>query len=261
MSEIDFYTRYYAAVGNSHANTAYCQRLFGENLAQHGFAEMGHLDHLIAVTGIRAHSRVLDLGCGNGGIAETISDQTGAHVTGIDFVPEAIRQAQERTKARRERLDFQVMEMERLDFPPASFDIITTVDTLYFIKLDEVLPVIVHLLKPGGRIGAFWSQSLAWEEPEKFDRSTLPPDHTELAVALHKLDLSYQTWDYSQTDYEHAQRKQQITEDLRTEFEAEGNLFLYENHRDEAAGVMRAFEAGMHARYLYRIDLSKGKLE
>lgn len=255
MSEIDFYTQYYAAVGKSRANTAYCERLFGKNLAQHGFAEMRHLDHLIAVTGINARSRVLDLGCGNGGIAEYISDQTRAHVTGIDFVPEAIRQAQERTGAKHERLDFQVMEMEHLDFPPATFDIITAVDTLYFIKLDEVLPVIVSPLKPGGCIGTFWTQSLAGVEAKEFDPTTLPPDHTELAFALHKLSLSYQTWDYSQIDYEHAQRKLQITEDLRSEFETEGNLLMYENHRDEAQGAMRAFEAGMHARYLYRIAL------
>jgi SAM-dependent methyltransferase len=254
MSEIDFYTQYYAAVSKSRANAAYCEKLFGKNLAQHGFAEMRHLDHLIAVTGSDARCHVLDLGCGNGGIAEYISDQTGAHITGIDFAPEAIRQAQERTGAKRERLDFQVMEMEHLAFPPATFDIITAVDTLYFIKLDEVLPVIIGLLKPGGRMGAFWSQSLAWEEPEKFDISMLPPDHTELAVALQKLGLSYQTWDYSRIDYEHAQRKLQITEDLCLEFEAEGNKFLYENHRDEAQGAMRAFEAGMHSRYLYRIE-------
>ena len=136
------------------------------------------------------------------------------------------------------------MEMEHLDFPPATFDIITAVDTLYFIKLVEVLPVIVRLLKTIGCMGTFWSRSLAWSDEKDFDKSTLPPDHTELAVALHKLSLSYQTWDYSQIDYEHAQRKLQITEDLRLEFEAEGNLFLYENHRDEARGAMRAFEAG-----------------
>lgn len=44
-----------------------------------------------------------------------------------------------------------------------------------------------------------------------------------------------------------------FAEVLRLEFEAEGNLFLYENHRDEAQGAMHAFAAGMHARYLYRI--------
>ena len=51
-------------------------------------------------------SRVLDVGCGNGKIAEYISDLTQASVTGIDYVPEAISHAQERTAEKRGRLSF-----------------------------------------------------------------------------------------------------------------------------------------------------------
>ena len=49
---------------------------------------------------------MLDLGCGNGKMAEYISDCTGANLTGIDFIPFAIQQAQERTQAKRDRLEF-----------------------------------------------------------------------------------------------------------------------------------------------------------
>ncbi len=75
------------------ANAEYCERVYGRNLCQHGFAELPHLDHLIQVAGIAAGSRVLDLGCGNGMIAEYIADQTAAHVTGIDFIERAIQDA------------------------------------------------------------------------------------------------------------------------------------------------------------------------
>ena len=92
-----WYSDYYAAVEVSRANAAYCERVFGRNLCQHGFADMDQLDRLLEVTGIRAGHRVLDLGCGNGLIAEYISDVTGAQVTGVDFIPGAIRQAQDRT--------------------------------------------------------------------------------------------------------------------------------------------------------------------
>ena len=62
----DFYTCFYQAVASSAANAEYCERVYGRNLCQHGFADLAHLDHLIQVSGISAGTRVLDLGCGNG---------------------------------------------------------------------------------------------------------------------------------------------------------------------------------------------------
>ena len=54
-------------------------------------------------------------------IAEYLSDQSGAHVTGIDFISKAIQDALARTQSKRDRLDFRVMDMSYLDFrPPAS---------------------------------------------------------------------------------------------------------------------------------------------
>ena len=114
----DFYTRFYAAVTDSVANAAYCERVYGRNLCQHGFADLAHLDHLIEVSGISVDSSILDLGCGNGMISEYISDQTGAHVTGIDFIARAIQDARQRTVDKRERLDFHMMDFLHLDFPP-----------------------------------------------------------------------------------------------------------------------------------------------
>ena len=54
----DFYTRFYRAVATSAANAAYCERVYGRNLCQHGFAELAHLDHLIQVSGIAAGTAV-----------------------------------------------------------------------------------------------------------------------------------------------------------------------------------------------------------
>jgi cyclopropane fatty-acyl-phospholipid synthase-like methyltransferase len=257
MAPDDFYQRYYRAIAVSQANSWYCQRLFGLDLAQHGFAEMAHLDHLLAVAELQPRQQALDLGCGNGGIAEYLAKRSGTSFTGIDLEPEAIRQAQARRAANPD-LNFQVMDMCRLEFPPASFDGVTAIDTLYFVPLDEALPGILRLLKPGGRLVAFWTQAADPETPlGVFDVSTIHPDRSELAVALQKLGLAYQTWDYSQADLEHARRKLEIAEALRPNFEAEGNQFLYQNHIDEARGVLEAGAAGAHARFLYRVRKPK----
>ena len=54
----DFYTRFYRAVATSAANAEYCERVYGRNLCQHGFADVPHLDHLIEVSGIAAGTAV-----------------------------------------------------------------------------------------------------------------------------------------------------------------------------------------------------------
>ena len=253
----EWYTRYYAAVADSHANAMYCERLAGRNLCQHDFTEMSHLDRLIEMTGMRAGQRVLDMGCGNGCIAEYLSDATGAHVTGIDFIPDAIRQARERTRAKADRLDFRVGDMARLDFPPASFDIIVSIDTLYFTPVDETVPQMKTLLKPGGQMAIFYSHGREpWVPRETFPTASTLPDATPLAHALQASSLLYETLDYTADDYRHALRKRAIAEELRAEFEAESNLFLYENHHGEAVGVAEAIAEGNHRRYLYHVRLS-----
>jgi cyclopropane fatty-acyl-phospholipid synthase-like methyltransferase len=254
--EFYWYSDYYVAVETSRANATYCERVFGRNCSQHGFAEMDHLDRLLAVTGISETHRVLDLGCGNGGIAEYISDATGAHVTGIDFIPQAIRQAQDRTRDKRHHLTFQVGNLNRLDFPAQSFDVLIAIDTLYFIELDGTIPQMKALLRPGGQMAIFYAHGIDPETPaETFPREELPADNTPLAQSLRRYGLSFQTWDFTQQDYVHAQCKKWVAEELRAEFEAEGNAFLYENHHAEAEGVMHAVESGLHARYLYRVTL------
>ena len=248
----DFYTRFYEAVAFSAANAEYCHRVYGCNLCQHGFAEMTHLDHLIQVSGISAGSRVLDLGCGNGMIAETIADRTGAHVTGIDFIERAIRDAQARTAARRDRLAFLVMEMSHLDFPPASFDVVISIDTLYFGDIYETLRQAIPLLRPGGRLAAFFDQSCEPNVPlESYPADLTLPDGTELAQALQRLGLAYRTWDYTGQMLAHVRRRKPVLEALKAQFEAEGNRFLYDSHLGEANGIERAYTNGAGRRYLY----------
>ena len=250
----DWYTRYYQAVLDSRANALYCERLAGRNLCQHDFTELADLDRLVQVTGLRPGQHALDLGCGNGFITEYLADQSGACFTGLDLAPEAIRQALARTAAKRDRLRFQVGDMARLDFPPAAFDILVAVDSLYFTELVQTVGEMKRVLAPGGQMALFYAHGwVPWEPLDAFPRDSIRPDRTPLALALQAHGLAYQAWDYTQADYAHAQRKQRIAEDLRDAFEAEGNLFLYENHHGEALGVQRAIEAGAHARYLYHV--------
>ncbi len=247
-----FYIDYYAAAPHSAASTAFCRRVYGRDLCQHGYADMAQLDTLIAVGQIGPDSRVLDLGCGTGQIAEYISDVTGAFVHGIDYIAAAIQIAQERTQAKRDRLTFSVGDIYHLDTPPRSFDTLTAIDTLYFGDTTTVIGTLKNLLKPGGQMLVYYITLLF---DDAADAATLAPDQTELAQALSHHKLAFRTWDFTRVEYERARIAQQALADLQVVFEAEGNVFLYENRMMETNGSIRFIDEGRASRYLYHVVL------
>jgi cyclopropane fatty-acyl-phospholipid synthase-like methyltransferase len=253
----DFYENYYAAMNRSPAHAEFCERVFGRNLCQHGFADMAQLDALLRVTQFGTGHRVLDLGCGNGMITEYIADCTGAHVTGLDYIPEAIRQARERTAAKVERLAFVVGDINALELPDGAFDGVISIDTLYFSK-DYALTIrqLVKALRPGAQMAIFFGHGREpWVPKEDFPAESVLADRTPLAEALKANGLSFQTWDFTQDDYRLALRRKQVLAELRPRFEAEGIMFIYEDRIGDAQGISQAIEDRLHARYLYHFRL------
>ena len=86
-----WYDRFYSAATTSRAYSTFCERMFGRNFSQHGFADMAQIEKLLEVTTLDAHSLVLEVGCGTGALAAYIHWRTSAHITGIDISPQAIR--------------------------------------------------------------------------------------------------------------------------------------------------------------------------
>lgn len=245
-----WYQDFFAAVPTSQAHADYCEQLFGKNLCQLGFMEMPDLEHLLKLLNLKSSDTVLDLGCGNGMIAEYISDTTGAVVYGMDYIPEAIRQAQMRTITKRERMIFEIGNLDYINFPANQFDAVISVDTLYMpANLNETVSQIKALLKPGGHVAIFYSHML-WE-PSEQEQSTLSADKTPVATALQANNLPFKAYDYTQAAGEHARRTKLIADIMRPRFEAEGNGFMNEIHFGEADGTLHTIAAGTYARYLY----------
>ncbi len=251
----DFYTKYYAAIKASRAHAEFCERVFGRNLGQHGFADMAQLDLLLKLTNIGPGNRALELGCGCGLITEYLSDQSGAHITGLDFIPEAIEEARERTASKSDRLAFIVGDMNALDLPPQSFDTILSIDTLYFPSdLSRVIGQLRGALVPSGQMGILYGHGWEpWTPQEQFDTSTLPPDCTPLGCALIANGLRFTTIDLTEEDYRLACKRKEVLAELKPQFEAEGIMFIYENRWGDSNGMSKAIELGLQKRYLYHI--------
>jgi SAM-dependent methyltransferase len=245
------YDAYYARAQDSAAHATFCQRAYGKDLCQHGIADMTQIHQLVDALDLDASSRALDLGCGNGLITEYVSDQTQAHLTGIDVSGEGIRQAQERTHHKRERLSFRVGNMDGLGFPARAFDAIISIDTLYFGDLQKVVRQAVSMLKPGGQMGVFYTQWIGEDDPKE----KLEPDKTNLAAILKEHGLGFRTWDFSRDEDDHWQKKIDALEALQADFEAEGNRWLYDFRLHEALHHVEYRDSERRSRHLYHVQL------
>ncbi len=246
-----YYQRFYPAARASAAHSRLCERVFGQDLCQDGQTDMAALKDLLDRLDLKPGDHLLDLGCGAGLIAEYISDQTGARVTGLDYAASAVAEANERTAHKRSRLTFLKGDMNALDLPAQSFDAAISLDTLNSAAdLADTLSQMVRTIKPGGQIGIFISRALSEGDPPEI----LEADKTAAARALSKLNLQYEAYDYTTQNADFWQRNKEAATDLRDDFEAEGNGFI-------AASLLRvandkylpAIKAGTVARYLYHV--------
>ena len=222
-----WYRAYYSMTASSKVYSRFCTELYGRDLCQTDFSDMAQIEMLLQAAQLKPGDRVLDLGCGSGLFAEYISDRTGARVWGVDYIPEAIQLAQQRTASKRDRLDFRTGNFDHLDYFPQSFDLLVSIDTLYMPNnLPASLQVLNSLLAPGGRMLILYLTILF--DPNQ-PRAVLQPDNTDLARALQQVKLPYRTWDLSESTFHLMRRKHALAQAMRADFEVEGTLFLY-NH-------------------------------
>jgi len=252
----DFYEAFYTTAIASRVHAEFCERVFGLNLGQHGFADMAQIERVMQITRLSPGQRVLDLGCGSGMIAEYISDCTGAHVMGLDYIPAAIHQAQTRTANKANRLAFRVGDINALNLPRSAFDVIISIDSIYFSEdYPRTICDLMLALRPGGQMAFLYAYGREpWVPKEEFPADSVLADRTPLANALKANGLNFQTWDLTQDDYRLAQQRKTVLSDLRPRFEAEGLMFIYDNRMGDAQGISQAIEEGLHARYLYHVQ-------
>jgi ubiquinone/menaquinone biosynthesis C-methylase UbiE len=139
-------------------------------------------------------ARVLDAGCGTGGLIRTLSSEEPQWtITGLDFSPIACSLARESTSA--ETVEGSITE---LPFPGASFDIVTCADVLSQVPDGSMaLREFERVLRPGGVVvinvaayGWMWSyHDQTCETHHRYRRSELL--RMVRACGLRPLQASY----------------------------------------------------------------------
>ena len=94
-------------------------------------------------------SRVLEVGCGWGELAEWIGRETGAEVVATDLSPRMVELTRERG------IDARPADVQDLPFSDGEFDVVVAAWMLYHVPdLDLGLTEIARVLRPGGRLVA-----------------------------------------------------------------------------------------------------------
>jgi SAM-dependent methyltransferase len=96
----------------------------------------------------KSDARILDAGCGTGGMMEVLRRENSAwQISGLDFSPQAVEHTRERGFT-----DVTQGSVDALPYPDASFDAVVSLDVLYFDGVDETkaMSEFHRVLKPGG---------------------------------------------------------------------------------------------------------------
>lgn len=105
---------------------------------------------------------VLDLGTGTGVLPRNMY-RYGAEWTGTDISENQIEQAKILSQGMDIR--YAAVSAEQLDFPDASFDVITACQCFWYFDHEKIMPQLHRILKKNGRILILYMAWLPYEDP------------------------------------------------------------------------------------------------
>jgi len=241
------YEDFYAMAKQSKAFEAFCRDAFGEDFSQDGFSDMAQIDMILKYIPKGDEVHILDVGCGNGKMLKYLQEKTGAYIHGFDYSKEAIETAK---AGHLEKSEFRQGIIGEIKYPAESFDVITSMDTMYFAQdMTAFVAQVKRWLKPGGVFFAGYQEGDVMPKTEGVET-------TEIAKALTANGMDYEVFDITKQTYDLLRKKREAALAHQAEFEAEGNkqwfdMLLYQT--ECSCGSFEEF-AGQMARYIFVVD-------
>jgi len=246
-SELLFYNAYeefYAMAEKSDAFKRFCREAFGEDFSQDGFSDITQIDKMLQFIPNGEDVHILDIGCGNGKMLAYLQERTGAYVHGFDYSEQAIKTAQTLLQ---ENAEFREGVIGEISYPEESFDVIISMDTMYFAKdMTAFVEQIKKWLKPDGVF------LVGYQEGDVMPK-TANVKTAVLSKALEENNMEYMVEDITEQTYYLLKRKRESALAYQVDFETEGheNWFDMLMGQTECATVpFEQFQEKM-SRYLY----------
>jgi len=117
---------------------------------------------VVKILDIQKGEEVLDVAVGDGNAAILAAKQ-GAKVTGIDLTPTQIDRARDRCLAEKVKVDLRVGDVQALDLPDESFDVVLSVMGMIFAPdYDAAVRELARVCRPGGRVAVTAWAATSW---------------------------------------------------------------------------------------------------
>jgi cyclopropane fatty-acyl-phospholipid synthase-like methyltransferase len=248
----EWYSNYFKRTAESAAHKKFRMQLLGtDRIHTYSSTNLKQIDKIIEVLKPDGNSKLLELGSGDGSIAEYISERTGATIIGIDFSREAIEQSKNKTKGKSDTLLFYEADINNFYIEGNDFEAVYCVDSLYFTPdLSGLIRRRRDLLKNEGKMAFLYCQINQNDDPKEM----LEPGRTKLAQALLENDCIFTAIDYVEDVRQCALDSKVIAEKLKDEFEMQGNIELYNDIISNYNEVMHWFDNKLISRYLYSVS-------
>jgi 2-polyprenyl-3-methyl-5-hydroxy-6-metoxy-1,4-benzoquinol methylase len=144
---------------------------------------------------------------------------------------------------------FKVTVIGEAEYPHEQFDLITSMDTMYFANnINLFVGQLYEWLKFGG------SFICGYQEGDIMDK-TKDSSTTELAKAFVANGMKYEVVDYTKPTFEMLKRKRDVILSMKSEFLKNGLEMWYNIIKGQSNSVQAPYEEyeKANARYIYRI--------
>lgn len=240
------YEKFYEMVERSDAFSNFCRDAFGDDFSQDGFSDIKQVDRIIDIIPAGNDIHILDIGCGNGKMLGYLQKRTNAYIHGFDYSANAINTARKKYKT---NADFRQGIIGDTDYSSEQFDVITSMDTIYFAPdMEKFLLQVVRWLKKGGVLFVCYQEGDVMPRTDNLDT-------TILAKALQKNRIRYEADDITKETYNLLKKKRETALMYQMDFEKEGNTEWFDLLMMQTDCVTDPFDSFVKrmARYIYMI--------
>ncbi len=239
------YEAFYQMAKTSRAFRCFCQDAFGMDFSQDGFSDIHQINKIFDyIPKNKEICHILDIGCGNGKMLGYIQQKIPAFIYGFDYSRQAISTAKELFP---HNSDFRNAVIGAIDYLPEKFDVIISMDTMYFAEdMNMFVKQINSWLKADGVFVVGYQEGDV--VPKTQDSSS-----TKLAEALRVNHMPYSVEDITKESYEVLKRKYNCAMLHKDDFVKENNTQWFEmliGQTEYANTNFDEFKANM-ARYIY----------
>ena len=242
----DAYEAFYAMAKESKAFQSFCKDAFGEDFSQDGFSNKEQIDMILQYIPQNDDVHILDIGCGNGKMLGYLQKSSKACIYGFDYSEEAIKTAQILFS---EKAEFREGIIGQIEYPEEKFDVIISMDTLYFAP--DMTAFVAQVKKWLKKDGVFF---VGYQEGDVIPKTT-NAHTTMLAKALKSNGMTYEVTDVSQQTYLLLKKKREAAMRHQSMFEAEGHSQWFDMLIGQTEYINESFEQFEEkmARYIYVI--------